>query len=141
MREYIQVAGAGWVSNIISLFLYFTGEKPYQCNICGQTFGGASNLYHHKVKHHPDTELEPPKRYSTSPSTAGDTDRVQRGRPPAAAKLKAAPALGLENNPLYASRSSYAQLAQAEEQFKQYLAAKDGGREQALWGSSHSSRQ
>ena len=26
------------------------------------------------------------------------------------------------------------QLAHAEEQFKQYLAAKEGGREQSLWG-------
>jgi hypothetical protein len=26
------------------------------CNVCGQTFGGASNLYHHKKKHHPDEE-------------------------------------------------------------------------------------
>ena len=116
---------------IFYIVLFILGEKPYQCNICGQTFGGASNLYHHKVKHHPDTDLDPPKRYSTSPST-GDTDRVQRGRPPAAAKLRAVP--GLETNPAMYAMSNYAQLAHAEEQFKQYLAAKDGGREQSLWG-------
>ena len=77
------------------------------------------------MKHHPETEVEPPKRYSTSPSTA-DTSRVQRGRPPSS-KLKAGP--GLDSQPpasMYAM-TSYAQLAQAQEQqLKQY---------QSLWGS------
>ena len=75
------------------------------------------------MKHHPETEVEPPKRYSTSPSTA-DTSRVQRGRPPSS-KLKP----GLDSQPtasMYAM-TSYAQLAQAQEQqLKQY---------QSLWGS------
>ena len=33
-----------------------TGEKPYMCSVCGQTFGWASNLYHHKKNHHPEEE-------------------------------------------------------------------------------------
>ena len=33
-----------------------TGEKPYMCSVCGQTFGCASNLYHHKKKHDPEEE-------------------------------------------------------------------------------------
>ena len=33
-----------------------TGEKPYMCSVCGQTFGWASNLYHHKKKHDPEEE-------------------------------------------------------------------------------------
>ena len=80
------------------------------------------------MKHHPETEVEPPKRYSTSPST-GDTNRVQRGRPPTS---KHKPSPGLESSPvppvpaMYAM-TSYAQLAQAQEQqFRQY---------QSLWGS------
>ena len=105
--------------------MFIEGEKPYQCNICGQTFGGASNLYHHKMKHHPECEVEPPKRYSTSPST-GDTNRAQRGRPPTAKQKLSG---GTENSPgpaMYAM-TSYAQLAQAQEhQLKQY---------QSLWGS------
>ena len=32
------------------------GEKCYICNVCGQTFGWASNSYHHQKKHIPEEE-------------------------------------------------------------------------------------
>ena len=77
------------------------------------------------MKHHPETEVEPPKRYSTSPSTA-DTSRVQRGRPPSS-KQKAGPGLDSQPTASMYAMTSYAQLAQAQEQqLKQY---------QSLWGS------
>merc|ERR1719186_1725474 len=101
-----------------------TGEKPYQCNLCGQAFGGASNLYHHRQKHHPEADNEPPKRYSTSASIPEDSQ--PRGLPE--------PALINHPRTVYDEQArqamaSYAQLAQAasEEQFRNFLAAKERG--------------
>ena len=58
------------------------------CNVCGQTFGGASNLYHHKKKHHPEeVEGKPcdgfdPEYQNAFPSS--NPPEVIKGRPPKA---------------------------------------------------------
>ena len=116
--------------------IIFIGEKPYQCNLCGQAFGGASNLYHHRQKHHPEAENEPPKRYTTSAS-------LQQMRE---AREQSLPAPMPEPMALYdehtrQAMSSYAHLAAqaaSEEQFRNFLAAKERSFERpSLWGSLH----
>ena len=123
--------------NISICYWYFfkiinLGEKPYQCNLCGQAFGGASNLYHHRQKHHPEAENEPPKRYTTSAS-------LQQMREAREQSVSATGSVALYEEQTIQAMNSYAQLAAqaaSEEQFRNFLAAKERSFERPnFWGS------
>ena len=92
-------------------------------------------MYHHRQKHHPEAENEPPKRYTTSATLQQNRD----SREPSLQPEPESHNMAVYDEHARQAMASYAQLAQAasEEQFRNFLAAKERGIERPSFLGAH----